>query len=278
MSTIVTRATKGTPLTWTELDANFTNLNTDKYEQGDTPYFGATMQLNGALQSWDTVTYTTIFQVGSSGIVATSTTLRHLQNCYIASGGTYKYVNAGSASEIQQGGSQIGFYAADSGLAGGTVTMNLMGYMDGYQNLWYNHTGRLQFPSTQNASSDANTLDDYEEGTWTPTDASGAGLSFAVAGGRYIKIGKMVHIQFNVLYPATADASSAKIGSLPFTSVSSAYRAALVKGYDMAANPTSGLVDTNAVTASLYAGTGFATNAQCSSKDLYFSTTYEASA
>ena len=24
------------------------------------------------------------------------------------------------------------------------------------------------FPATQNASSDVNTLDDYEEGTWTP--------------------------------------------------------------------------------------------------------------
>jgi len=30
MSTIVTRAGKGTPLTHTELDANFTNLNSDK--------------------------------------------------------------------------------------------------------------------------------------------------------------------------------------------------------------------------------------------------------
>ena len=27
----------------------------------------------------------------------------------------------------------------------------------------------IAFPATQNASSDANTLDDYEEGTWTPT-------------------------------------------------------------------------------------------------------------
>jgi hypothetical protein len=37
MSTIVTRAGKGSPLTHTELDANFTNLNTDKagYITGD---------------------------------------------------------------------------------------------------------------------------------------------------------------------------------------------------------------------------------------------------
>jgi hypothetical protein len=35
MSTIVTRAGKGSPLTNTEVDANFTNLNTDKYQAGD---------------------------------------------------------------------------------------------------------------------------------------------------------------------------------------------------------------------------------------------------
>ena len=34
MSTIVTRAGKGSPLTNTEVDANFTNLNTDKYQAG----------------------------------------------------------------------------------------------------------------------------------------------------------------------------------------------------------------------------------------------------
>ena len=36
MSTIVTRAGKGSPLTNTEVDSNFTNLNTDKIEAGTT--------------------------------------------------------------------------------------------------------------------------------------------------------------------------------------------------------------------------------------------------
>ena len=35
MATITTRAGKGSPLTNTEVDANFTNLNTDKLESGD---------------------------------------------------------------------------------------------------------------------------------------------------------------------------------------------------------------------------------------------------
>ena len=39
MSTIVTRAGKGSPLTNTEMDSNLTNLNTDKYQSGDSPTF-----------------------------------------------------------------------------------------------------------------------------------------------------------------------------------------------------------------------------------------------
>jgi hypothetical protein len=40
MSTIVLRLVKGSALTWSELDDNFSNLNTDKYEAGDNAQFG----------------------------------------------------------------------------------------------------------------------------------------------------------------------------------------------------------------------------------------------
>jgi hypothetical protein len=40
MSTIVTRVGKGSPLTFDELDANFTNLNTDKYQAGNNVALG----------------------------------------------------------------------------------------------------------------------------------------------------------------------------------------------------------------------------------------------
>jgi hypothetical protein len=50
----------------------------------------------------------------------------------------------------------------------------------------------ITFPATQSASSDANTLDDYEEGTWTPTltGFSGTGLT---ADATYTKIGRVVY-------------------------------------------------------------------------------------
>ena len=63
----------------------------------------------------------------------------------------------------------------------------------------------------------SNRLDSYEEGTWTPVDGSGAGLTFASAEGRYTKIGRIVIAQFAVVYPATADTSQASIGGLPST-------------------------------------------------------------
>ena len=61
-------------------------------------------------------------------------------------------------------------------------------------------------------------LDDYEEGTWTPTDGSGAGLSFTVAAdARYTKIGRMVQCCAQITYPVTANTAQAQIGGLPFT-------------------------------------------------------------
>jgi hypothetical protein len=77
----------------------------------------------------------------------------------------------------------------------------------------------ITFPATQNASSNANTLDDYEEGTWTPSDASGASLSFSNAAGNYTKIGRQVIVYFNMTFPSTASSAQITIGGLPFASV-----------------------------------------------------------
>lgn len=61
-------------------------------------------------------------------------------------------------------------------------------------------------------------LADYEEGTWTPTDASGAGLTFTNASGRYVKIGRFVFCAGTMKYPTTASGLEAVWGGLPFSS------------------------------------------------------------
>jgi hypothetical protein len=63
----------------------------------------------------------------------------------------------------------------------------------------------------------ANKLDDYEVGSFTPTDASGAGLVFSFSEGHYVVIGDYVFVNFRVQYPSTSDTNSASIGGLPFS-------------------------------------------------------------
>lgn len=75
----------------------------------------------------------------------------------------------------------------------------------------------VQFPNVQVASADANALDDYEEGTWTPSDGSGAALSFSGVTARYTKIGRAYILHASLTYPSTVDGSNATIASVPFT-------------------------------------------------------------
>jgi hypothetical protein len=86
----------------------------------------------------------------------------------------------------------------------------------------------ITFPATQVPSGDANTLDDYEEGSWEPDirPASGSFTSVtynADTGGKYIKIGQMVYLTGTVRWTAISTGSgsdSVYIGNLPFVCAS----------------------------------------------------------
>ena len=84
----------------------------------------------------------------------------------------------------------------------------------------------LPFPATAVDVADANTLDDYEEGTWNPTWGT-SGTNFdaitynADTGGRYTKIGQMVYINGCIRVDTLTFGSANGIlllGNLPFTS------------------------------------------------------------
>ena len=79
----------------------------------------------------------------------------------------------------------------------------------------------ITFPATQSASSDANTLDDYEEGTFTPTLTFGGGstgITYNAQAGRYTKVGRLVTVSFTIrLTSKGSSTGDAKI-SLPFSS------------------------------------------------------------
>ena len=78
-----------------------------------------------------------------------------------------------------------------------------------------NGTG-ITFPATQSASSNANTLDDYEEGTYTCTVTRNGG-TFTVTG-YYTKVGRLVNAYASIPYDAsTGTGNSLQAASLPFT-------------------------------------------------------------
>jgi hypothetical protein len=77
----------------------------------------------------------------------------------------------------------------------------------------------ITFPATQSASSDANTLDDYEEGTWTPAVGDQTVVGTFSSNGNYTKIGRQVFFRGQVIGSTSiTGAAGSYISGLPFTS------------------------------------------------------------
>lgn len=85
--------------------------------------------------------------------------------------------------------------------------------------------GQLPFPASQNASSNANTLDDYEEGTWTPVIGGSGGTSgqtYSARSAYYVKVGRLVLVSFRaILSNKGTITTNVQIQGLPFTATNS---------------------------------------------------------
>jgi hypothetical protein len=129
-----------------------------------------------------------------------------------------------SSANISAGDSNVA--VVDSGT--GRVEMNV----DGSTRAIFNANGLglgpnvpssgigILFPASQSASSDANTLDDYEEGTFTPTltfSTSGS-VTYLGQSGTYTKIGDTVRVNFFVwVNGVSSPTGEFRFGGLPFT-------------------------------------------------------------
>lgn len=81
----------------------------------------------------------------------------------------------------------------------------------------------ITFPATQVASADANTLDDYEEGTWTPTVRSldnNASVTVTVNNAWYVKVGGVCSFSCYITVAVGSVGTNALVlGGLPFSSI-----------------------------------------------------------
>jgi hypothetical protein len=120
----------------------------------------------------------------------------------------------------------------------------------------------IGFPATQVASSDANTLDDYEEGTFSPSISysGGSGDTAVVTQvGRYVKIGKWVTVSINVSWVESTASGNLSITNLPFTSVNVANanfvgQAVALSGINGISGGMAGRISANSSTVQLYYG------------------------
>tara|TARA_B100000900_G_C20500156_1_gene683364 strand:+ start:100 stop:714 length:615 start_codon:yes stop_codon:yes gene_type:complete len=78
----------------------------------------------------------------------------------------------------------------------------------------------IDFSATSDASGQTSELlDDYEEGTWTPTFNTGySSVTYVSQVGRYTKIGNIVELKFFLQTSSTSASGNLSITGLPFTS------------------------------------------------------------
>jgi len=99
--------------------------------------------------------------------------------------------------------------------AGGTVTEKLKIDADGVK--IPSSSGIVFDDAGGSGTSSSNTLDSYEEGTWTPTAVQGFTGFSSLQSAKYTKIGELVHIQFYVGGLSGQSGVLMQIGGLPFT-------------------------------------------------------------
>ena len=102
----------------------------------------------------------------------------------------------------------------------------------------------ITFPAAISASSDVNTLDDYEEGTFTPIIVPSSGSITTQSGaGSYVKVGRLVTLYYRVTLTTVGTAAGTmQMTSFPFATTSGG-------GSD---SPASGIVRENGVTGVAY--------------------------
>ena len=202
-------------------------------------------------------------------------------NSNAAQGNTAFYA-ATAGSYIQTSGASsnaMGFGMTGGNASPATAASTSLGFHHWNNSSWANPVSITRDGITFNGdTAEANALDDYEEGTWTPTDASGEGYSLTVNSATYTKIGRLVYITVYIDYPAQSSSAVQINGGLPFTSMSGntfPQLAARVIDDTVSANNLTFQVTANSTSGGVLDGAARITNAQLSGKAVLYTGCYQ---
>jgi len=124
--------------------------------------------------------------------------------------------------DAQAGDSDIIFKGTDGSTD--TTFLTLDGSAGGDLTLGAN--ANIVFPATNVVSTNGNTLDDYEEGNWTPNVSGTTSIAYDNRVGRYTKIGNLVFVEFLLQWNSASYSSSTAVFTvtgLPFTPINIHY-------------------------------------------------------
>ena len=162
-----------------------------------------------------------------TGIKSISITGQYPSLALYDASNTFRYAITSSSSGITEYYSaQHKFYNLSGTLnplllnsVGGVQTLNTIGV--GAATPSTSGAG-ITFPATQSASTDANTLDDYEEGTWTPaiTYSSTSTATYSNRSGYYTKVGNLITLTAFISFNESTSTGNVTITGLPFTASS----------------------------------------------------------
>jgi len=134
------------------------------------------------------------------------------QNWYGNSGN--RYISTAAASLYAQGSGAHIWYTAPSGTAGNTISFTQAMTLNANGNLSI-QTANAGIVFNKTGALNNSTLNDYEEGTWTPNIGGNATYSGQI--GVYTKIGRMVTIQCDMYINVRGTGSTTRIYGMPFS-------------------------------------------------------------
>ena len=192
---------------------------------------GGNVAIGGStFETW--TTDQTVLQIGGNGAVRATTAagangyLQLIQNAYYDStNNRWEYRDTDEVSMYQQNAGTHQFRVAASSTADNPIVWTTALIISSAGLATFSNgiavtTGGVKFPATQSASADANTLDDYEEGTWTGAFTAASGtitIDTSNDTGVYTRIGRLVTVTANFNVSAISSPSGAlTITGLPF--------------------------------------------------------------